>query len=138
MTVLSIAVARMAIGQPGNPLSGAVKDSAGGKPLAGVSVFLNNTSRGTVTRADGSFLLPAIPKGSYQLVISAIGYETVVMDINGARLPGHLDITLHQKATELAAVTVEPYDPNGWSKWGEIFYRIFYRHGRETQVPARS
>ena len=77
-----------AIRMPGNSLSGVVKDSAGGKPLAGVSVFLNNTSRGTVTHADGSFLLPRIPKGSYQLVFSAIGYATVVMDINGGHLPG--------------------------------------------------
>ena len=36
-----------------NTLSGSVKDAATGKPLAGVSVFLNATSKGTVTRADG-------------------------------------------------------------------------------------
>src|ERR1700724_1515510 len=38
-----------------NVLSGSVKDSASGNPLSGVSVFLNSTSKGTVTRADGSF-----------------------------------------------------------------------------------
>jgi hypothetical protein len=76
-------------GQPGGVLSGIVRDSAGGKPLAGVSVFLNNTSRGTVTRSDGSFLLPNIPKGAYELIISAIGYQTTVIGIDG----GHFRVS---------------------------------------------
>jgi len=126
------AAARMSFGQPGNSLSGNVKDSSTGKPLPGVSVFLNNTSRGTVTRADGSFLLPALPKGSYQLVVSAIGYGTRVMEINGAHLPGPLNITLRQQATELAAVTVEPYDRNGWAKWGRFFTDNFIGTGENA------
>jgi len=48
-------------------------DSASGKPLAGVSVFLNSTSKGTITKADGTFLLPGIPGGRYELIVSAIG-----------------------------------------------------------------
>jgi len=126
------AVARMSFGQSGNSLSGNVKDSSTGKPLPGVSVFLNNTSRGTVTRADGSFLLPDLPKGSYQLVVSAIGYETRVMEINVAHLPGPLNITLRQQATELAAVTVEPYDRNGWAKWGRSFTDNFIGTGENA------
>ncbi|HXB93969.1 MAG TPA: carboxypeptidase-like regulatory domain-containing protein [Puia sp.] len=129
LTSLVLIGIRLAARQPGNSLSGAVKDSAGGKPLAGVSVFLNNTSRGTVTRTDGTFLLSGIPKGAYQLVISAIGYETTVMEINGAHPPGFLNIILHQKATELAAVTVEPYDRNGWAKWGKFFREYFIGTG---------
>ena len=64
-----------------------VSDSADGKPLAGVSIFLNSTSKGTVSREDGSFLLKGIPRGQYDLVVSAIGYETFVITINGSRLP---------------------------------------------------
>jgi len=49
-------------GASGNVLTGSVKDSATGKPLPGVSVFLNGTSKGTVTRADGAFVLGKFPR----------------------------------------------------------------------------
>jgi len=107
-----------------NTLSGTVVDSAGGTPLAGVSVFLNNTSRGTATGAKGDFRLD-IPRGTYQLVFSAIGYTTRVIDVNGAHLPPPLHLLLRPKATELAAVTVEPYDKHGWAKWGKYFLDNF-------------
>src|SRR5258708_24753001 len=94
--------------QGGNSLSGTVTDSASGKPLAGISVFLNSTSKGTVTRADGAFVLAGIPPGRYQLIASAIGYETVVTEISSRNLPPSLKIALRVKASELEAVTVEP------------------------------
>src|ERR1700743_105088 len=100
------------LAQPAGTLSGRVTDSAGGKPLGGVSVFLNSTSRGTVTRDDGTFTL-AIPKGSYQLIFSTGGSSTAVADINGSHLPPVMNIRLHETATELAAITVEPFDKHG-------------------------
>lgn len=108
----------------GSTLFGTVVDSASGAPLAGVSVFLNNTSRGTATGANGSFQLK-IPGGIYQLVVSAIGYATQVIDVNGASLPSPLHLAMRPRATELAAVTVEPYDKHGWSRWGKYFLDNF-------------
>jgi hypothetical protein len=112
--------------QPGaGTLSGTVTDSAGNKPLAGVSVFLNSTSIGTITHTDGSFVLNGIPRGKYQLVISAIGYSTFVTDISGNQSSPELKIVLHQKATELTAFTVEPYLKDGWQRWGKFFLDNF-------------
>jgi hypothetical protein len=118
-------VAQEGNAQGGNVLSGKVTDSASGKPLAGVSVFLNSTSKGTITRADGSFLLPGIPGGRYELIVSAIGYETFVTGISSRSLPPPLKIALHTKASELAAFTVEPYLKDGWKKWGKFFLDNF-------------
>ncbi len=106
-------------------LSGSVSDSATGRPLPGVSVFLNSTSKGTVTHDDGSFVLSGIPPGRYELIISAIGYATIVSEISTHHLPPSLKITLHTQASELAAVTVEPYLRNGWKKWGKLFWDNF-------------
>lgn len=115
--------------QPGpNALTGTVTDSLSGKPLAGVSVYLNNTSRGTVTAKDGSFRLP-IPGGTYQLVFSAIGYSTVIRWIDGRTPPPPLHIHLHPSATELTAVTVEPYEKRGWGKYGKFFRENFIGTG---------
>ena len=116
----------------GNTLSGNVTDSSTGKPLASVSVFLNNTSHGTVTRTDGSFTLRGIPKGSYQVVFTAIGYATAIADIDGSRLPSALKVILHPRAIELAAVTVEPFEKNGWGRWGKFFVENFIGTGENA------
>lgn len=108
----------------GNVLSGSVTDSTTGKPLAGVSVFLNSTSKGTVTHADGTFVL-SVPPGRYQMIVSAIGYETVLREISSRNLPPALKIALHIKASELEAFTVEPYLKDGWQRYGKFFLDNF-------------
>ena len=110
---------------PGSTLSGLVRDSASGKPIPGVSVFLNSTSKGTVTHDDGSFVVSGIPPGRYELIVSAIGYATMQLEISTRHLPPVLKIALHTQASELAAVTVEPYLKNGWKKWGQLFWDNF-------------
>jgi hypothetical protein len=105
-------------------LNGIIKDSANGKPLAGVSVFLNGTSKGTVTKNDGSFAL-AVPPGRYQLIASTIGYATYLTEISSRSLPPELKIALHTSAEELASVTVEPYVKDGWKKYGRTFLQYF-------------
>ncbi|HEX3934471.1 MAG TPA: carboxypeptidase-like regulatory domain-containing protein, partial [Puia sp.] len=83
------------------------------------------TSKGTVTRADGTYVLAGIPGGRYELIISAIGYRTFVKDISSRSLPAVLNVGLPEKASELEAVTVEPYDKDGWKKWGKFFMDNF-------------
>jgi hypothetical protein len=120
-------------GLPAQPLvyvlSGSVTDSATGKPIAAVSVFLNGTSKGTSTHDDGTFLLTGIPAGGYQLIISAVGYATFQIVLNTSHLPSNLNLTLHSRASELAAVTVEPYVEDGWNKWGGTFWDYFIGTG---------
>ncbi len=77
-----LTVSRLSAQSPGVTLSGSVRDSATGKPIPGVSVFLNSTSKGTVTHDDGNFALYDIPPGRYQIIVSAIGYATLAAEIN--------------------------------------------------------
>ncbi len=106
-------------------LSGTVTDSATGKPIAAVSVFLNGTSLGTTTHDNGTFLLNGIPAGGYELIISAIGFATFQTMVNTSYLPSNLNVTLHSRTSELAAVTVIPDIQNGWNKWGGTFWDYF-------------
>jgi CarboxypepD_reg-like domain len=106
-------------------LSGTVTDSATAKPMPGVSIFLNSTSIGTVTRADGTFTLNNIPRGKYQLVVSAVGYETFAIEVTGNHPNPALTIVLHSKATELEAFMVEPYLKDGWQRYGKFFIDNF-------------
>lgn len=121
LLTLSLGFFQLAAQQPANTLSGIVTDSATGKPLAGISVFLNNTSRGAVTGGNGAFQLTGMPRGTYQLVFSSVEYRTFVIEVNSGRLPPPLRIRLSPRVTELTSVTVEPYDKHGWAKYGKFF-----------------
>ena len=44
------------------------------EPLIGVTVQIQNKSKGTVTDADGNYVLPGVPKGS-TLVFTYVGYK---------------------------------------------------------------
>lgn len=106
-------------------LSGKVTDKETHKPLAGASVFLSNTSAGTVTGSDGSFSLPPLTPGKYDLVVSAIGYETYVNTIAVSASKTLPEIALQPKVNELQAVVVEAYEKDGWKKWGKFFTEQF-------------
>jgi CarboxypepD_reg-like domain len=98
---------------------------ADGSPLPNCSVFINNSSRGTISDPKGLFLLEHIPAGSYDLVISAIGYEIYTINFSSNRLPLDLKVKLKRHASELSAVTVEPFLKDGWSRWGKFFLENF-------------
>ena len=124
LIVLLLCLSCLRVGAQNTVLTGTIKDSASGKPLAGVSVFLNGTSKGTVTRNDGSFAL-AIPPGRYELIASAIGYATYLTGVNSRSLPASLKIALHTAADELASVTIEPFVKDGWKRYGKTFLQYF-------------
>lgn len=56
-------------------LFGIVTDEVG-EPLAGASVFLEGTDKGTQTDFDGNYQIQNVIPGSYNLVVSYLGYET--------------------------------------------------------------
>jgi hypothetical protein len=104
-------------------ITGTVADEQN-KPLAGASVFLNNTSIGTKTDQEGRFTL-TVPSGRFELIVSSIGYQTATQTINTASALEAFRIVLTIKASELEAVVIEPYEKDGWQKWGTWFIENF-------------
>jgi CarboxypepD_reg-like domain len=94
-------------------------------PLPAVSVYLNNTSIGTITNDKGVFILRNIPSEKFTLIASSVGYETYVELINPKMTSGDITILLKPKADQLDNVVLLPDDPNGWKKWGKLFTDIF-------------
>jgi carboxypeptidase-like protein len=125
ITVYFLLICNWAFTQSLNSIKGKVTGAVNGLPVAGCSVFINSTSRGTVTDEKGEFILQNLPEGKYELIISSIGYETFVYDFSNKQFPLQLQITLKQKATELSAVTVEPFEKDGWQHWGKTFLDNF-------------
>jgi hypothetical protein len=106
-----------------NDLKGIVVDEKN-NPVPNASVFLSNTSVGTKAGDDGNFVL-TIPAGKYDLVVSSVGYQTYTQTITGGQLPGFLTVQLKLKAPELETVFIEPFEKNGWEKWGLFFTQNF-------------
>ncbi len=52
-----------------------------GAPVAGAQVFIEATNQGTLTNAEGRFLIPNVPVGTQTLRAERIGYEAVEQDV---------------------------------------------------------
>lgn len=106
-------------------LQGKVVASDTRQPIAAASIFLSNTSVGTIANDKGEFTIARFPAGRFDVVVSSIGYETQIITVNSTQLPELLTITLQPKAKQLQEVILEPYDANGWYKWGNFFIENF-------------
>ena len=63
-------------GQISTAIFGTVTDKVG-EPIAGASVFLEGTSLGAQTDFDGAYEITNVPPGSYNLIASYLGFETL-------------------------------------------------------------
>jgi hypothetical protein len=117
-------------------LRGVVLDEERNLPLPKASVFLNNTSIGTTANDEGRFEL-FIPAGRFDLIISSIGYVTHNESITTAALSDFITIKLKVKAPELETVIIEPFEKDGWQKWGRWFIENFLgtsEYGRDSRI----
>ncbi len=73
--VLSLLLVSTMSAQVYGELSGNVTDQTG-QPILGASVFLEGTDKGTQTDFDGNYRIENIIPGSYNLIVSYIGFET--------------------------------------------------------------
>lgn len=106
-------------------IKGRVVNELTGAPIPGSSVFISNTSKGTVTDSEGRFELTDVPSGKHELVISSIGYETNVFSFTDQKLPLQLKVELKIKVKEMDNVILEPSVEEGWDKWGKMFNEYF-------------
>jgi iron complex outermembrane receptor protein len=94
---------------PGQQLytfSGKITD-ASSVPLAGTSVYLLNTNRGTATDDQGNFTFKNLSPGKYTVQLSAIGYAVTNVDVTlGSTNSESVDIKLADAAIQLDAVVV--------------------------------
>ena len=65
-------------------ISGVVLNDENNQPIAGASVYFNNTSIGTSANSEGRFLLPVPELMNSELIVSAVGYELLVFNVSAA------------------------------------------------------
>ncbi|HEY4154028.1 MAG TPA: carboxypeptidase-like regulatory domain-containing protein [Puia sp.] len=108
-------------------IHGKVTDLKTGNPLAGASVFCQNTTTGTISNNDGDFSL-RMANGGYDLVISYTGYETQVLRVsNSSKEKDSLVISLKEEDKSLSEVVVTGGGAlaDGWARYGEFFLENF-------------
>ncbi|MBP7508196.1 MAG: SusC/RagA family TonB-linked outer membrane protein [Prolixibacteraceae bacterium] len=82
LLILSLSISSLAQGNGEVfTVKGFVKDNYTNEKLPGVNIFLKGTSRGTVTGADGNYLLK-VTAGRYKIVYSFVGYEVQEKELN--------------------------------------------------------
>ena len=108
-----------------NTIRGRVVQGETGAAISGASVFITNTSRGTVSDSSGAFELLNVPDGSYDLIVSSIGFETQAYTYKAEQLPLRLEVRLKPRVEELQTVVVEPDEKNGWQRFGQFFIDNF-------------
>lgn len=104
-------------------LTGLVVDAETNQPIFGVNVIILNTFLGSATNHEGKFTIKNIPPGKYKLRLSAIGYETKLLDLTIN--PGEeIDLKISLKPT---AYAVEP-----------VLVTATRREQRLSEVPVSS
>ncbi len=88
-------------------LVGRVLSYEDNKPIAGASIYINNTSIGTTSSATGDFYLQVSEIQNKELIVSYVGYEPIRYELSGPDLAGkRLVFKLAEKEQEMEAVLV--------------------------------
>ncbi|MVM29072.1 TonB-dependent receptor plug domain-containing protein [Spirosoma sp. HMF4905] len=75
-TCLLTWLASLAFAQPATTtLTGSVADATTGKAMPFANVYLNGSTRGTVTNEQGNYSLSGVPLGTVEIVASFVGYQ---------------------------------------------------------------
>ncbi|NNF04397.1 MAG: TonB-dependent receptor plug domain-containing protein, partial [Rhodothermales bacterium] len=61
-------------------IAGTVVDGATGEPLPGVNVFIDGTTQGAATNADGEYVILRVRPGTYAVKATFIGFATSIVE----------------------------------------------------------
>lgn len=111
---------------------GEVYDANTGEPLPNVHVYFQGTQMGTMTNAEGLFLLRENLTKTRTMVVSAVGYHTERFKIEPNTQSG-IDIALREKVGNLSEVFVMPQENPALSLMEKVRarrqYNVQTRHG---------
>ena len=106
-------------------ISGEVRDSVTQAPLSFASVFLANTTRGATTDEAGRFRLPGVPAGTYDVVVSYLGYRLHRQSVTVGAAPVTMQLRPAPLSQQLAGVVVRGRParnkPEDYQRFVELF-----------------
>ena len=87
-------------------IKGTVTDESG-KPLAAVSIHIEDTYIGTTTNEEGNYFLDFKTKGKYVIVFQYLGYKSQKIKFTNDNLPNIFTIKLLEENIELNTVVID-------------------------------
>ena len=95
------------------------------EPKSNVTVYLNNTTTGTITNKNGEFNLE-VKNGVYQLIISHIGFQTIKYNFDTSTYTKPLVFSLLEEEFVLDEVIINGKENNDeWEYSFSVFFRAF-------------
>jgi hypothetical protein len=87
-------------------ISGRITEIDTNTPLSGASVYINNSTKGTTTNSNGEYKLDALQAGKYEIVVSFVGYNTVLYAAEIINNPLRISFQLELKQKDLRDVLI--------------------------------
>ena len=108
----------------GSNVNGHIYDAQTKQPITNVNVYIAYSQIGTTTNNEGYYRLLVIRPGTYKLIFSHVGYETIIKDLR-IESPDEfkISIQLNPKLIKLPEVNVNAHAAEEWRKNLELFTR---------------
>jgi hypothetical protein len=108
-----------------NEVNGIVINAQDNSKLASASIFINNSSKGTISNTDGKFTLSGITEKNFELVISYSGFVSVSLKINPENIGRFQTIKLVPRKEMMEEISIMVPEKDGWKTWGKFFTESF-------------
>lgn len=93
--------------QQEDQITGIVLNEEDNSPLSAVTVLVDGTNLGTVSEESGSFVLPKLETGNYEVIFRSLGFETKTIQVSIPEdLDRELEVMLRPSISELDELTV--------------------------------
>lgn len=123
-----------AVSNPVGTLTGVVVDKQSNEPLPYTNVFFANTTLGDAADKEGRFILEKIPAGTYQLVVSRIGYDLHVQQVDIAPgLTKKVHVRLKVRSIEGEEISVTANVSRQWQRELARFSKCFLGETRNAR-----
>lgn len=121
--------------KPYGTITGTLVDSNTLEPLPSAHIYLSNTTLGTSSNPDGTFVLGNIPPGNYDLVFQFIGFELIgrSVQIRENDLVELGKITMSPQVHELGSIDVDAQRPRDWLRNLDHFKIAFIGRSKNAE-----
>lgn len=107
-------------------ITGKVINDVSGEPLVGASVYINNSTIGSTTGADGSYTLFNVMPGTYDIIVTFVSFEAIIHRVSVGAKPLKFTFRMNEKVTQMRNILVmsDELRRNRIEKFRQLFLGI--------------
>ena len=103
--IVALVVSCTALMQAQNTVSGRITDT-NNKALSGVSIYIQELQKGTLSNEDGTYILTNLPKGTVRISFALVGFGTQYKTVSEIQKQNTINIQLAPSVFEMDEVIV--------------------------------